>query len=254
MELQGQRIWLIGGSSGIGAALAYELARAGARLALSARNVEALEAVAERARSVGAEAIVVPVDVTNGLAIDNAASELRALWGAVDALIYSAGQWETLDVASYDAQSAERQLDVNLLGLVRAVGAVLPDMVERRSGTIIGVASVAGYGGWPLASAYSASKAGMLAYLQSLRMDLHQHRVEVVTVTPGFVKSRLTDQNAFPMPFKMTAEDAAASIVEGLQAGKAEVHFPRRLSIPLKLFSALPRPLYEGLLKRATRR
>ena len=73
-------------------------------------------------------------------------------------------------------------------------------------------------------------------------------------MTPGFVKSRLTEQNEFPMPFKMTAEDAATSIVEGLRAGKAEVHFPRRLSIPLKLFSALPRPLYEGLLRRGTRR
>lgn len=254
MELQGQRIWLIGASSGIGAALAYELARAGARLTLSSRNAEALESVAERARSVGAEATVLPVDVTNRLAVMQAASDLRARWGDVDALIYSAGQWETLDVAEYDAASAERQLDVNLLGLVRMIGAVMPDMVERRSGTIVGIASVAGYAGWPLASAYSASKAGMLAYLQSLRMDLHRHHVQVVTVTPGFVESRLTDQNEFPMPFKMTAEEAAVTIVAGLTDGKTEVHFPRRLSIPLKLLSALPRPLYEGLLRRATRR
>jgi short-subunit dehydrogenase len=113
---------------------------------------------------------------------------------------------------------------------------------------------VAGFGGWPLASAYSASKAGMLAYLQSLRMDLDRYHVEVVTVTPGFVESRLTRQNKFPMPFKMTAEEAATEIVAGLGSGKVDIHFPRRLSIPLKLVSALPRPLYEGLLKRATRR
>ena len=254
MELKGRRIWLIGASSGIGAALAYELAREGARLALSARGVEGLQAVAERVRSVGAEAIVVPVDVSNRLAVMQAASEVRALWGEIDTLIYSAGQWETLDVAAYDAESAERQIDVNLNGLVRCVGAVLPDMVERRSGAIVGIASVAGFGGWPLASAYSASKAGMLAYLQSLRMDLHRHHVEVVTVTPGFVESRLTEQNKFPMPFKMTAEEAATSIIAGLNAGKVDIHFPRRLSIPLKLISALPRPLYEGLLRRATRR
>ena len=149
MELHGQRIWLIGASSGIGAALAYELARAGARLTLSSRNAEALEQVAQRARSVGAEASVAPLDVTNRLAVMQVASALRARWGEVDALIYSAGQWETLDVASYDAASAERQLDVNLLGLVRAVGAVMPEMVERRAGAIVGIASVAGYAGWP---------------------------------------------------------------------------------------------------------
>jgi len=254
MELQGQRVWLIGASSGIGAALAYELARAGARLTLSSRDAEALEQVAQRARSVGAEAAVAPLDVTNRLAVIQVASELRARWGEVDALIYSAGQWETLDVASYDAASAERQLDVNLLGLVRAVGAVMPEMVQRRAGAIVGIASVAGYGGWPLASAYSASKAGMLAYLQSLRIDLHRYDVQVITVMPGFVESRLTDQNAFKMPFKLTAEEAATMIVAGLRAGKTEIHFPRRLSIPLKLFSALPRPLYEAVLRRATRR
>lgn len=252
--MHGQRIWLIGASSGIGAALAYELARAGARLTLSSRNAEALEQVAQRARSVGAEASVAPLDVTNRLAVMQVASALRARWGEVDALIYSAGQWETLDVASYDAASAERQLDVNLLGLVRAVGAVMPEMVERRAGAIVGIASVAGYAGWPLASAYSASKAGMLAYLQSLRMDLHRHDVQVITVTPGFVESRLTEQNAFKMPFKLTAEEAATTIVAGLEDGKTEIHFPRRLSIPLKLLSALPRPLYEAILRRATRR
>jgi short-subunit dehydrogenase len=254
VELRGQRIWLIGASSGIGAALAYDLAREGARLALSARSADALEQIAERARSVGAEAEVLPLDVTEDASVAAAATALATRWGDVDLLIYSAGAWETLDVANYDAASAVRQLDVNLLGLVRVVGAVLPGMVERRGGTIAAIASVAGYGGWPLASAYSASKAGMLAYLQSLRMDLRRHGVRVVTVTPGFVESPLTDKNEFPMPFKLSADQAAASIIEGLRDDKVEIHFPRRLSIPLKLLSALPRPLYEALLGRITRR
>jgi short-subunit dehydrogenase len=247
LRLRDQRVWLIGASSGIGAALAPRLVARGAKLAISARRTEQLEEVAARC---GGEVIVKPLDVTEAGALDRAAAALKDAWGQIDVLIYNAGTWTPTDIRDFEAGTAIAQIEVNYIGLVRAVATVLPDMIARRGGEIVGVASVSGYAGFPMAAAYSSSKAAANAFLQSIRIDLAKYGVGVTTVNPGFVKTQLTEKNEFGMPFMLSAEEAAEVILRGLLAGHGEIHFPLRLSVPLKLLTALPRPVYERLARR----
>ncbi len=252
MQLRDQRIWLIGASSGIGKALAVRLAAEGGVLALSARDTAQLEVVAGLVRSSGGTASVVPLDVTDREAVPAAAREVEAALGAIDVLIYCAGQWQVTDVTDFDVAAIEAQIAVNYVGEVRAIGAVLPRMIERGSGAIVGVASVAGYNGLPQAAGYGSTKAAVNVLLQSLRLELSAYGIGVTTVNPGFVDTPLTRRNRFPMPFMMTPEAAADRIVSGLLAGHEEIHFPRRLSVPLKLLGALPRPIYERIVRLFT--
>ncbi|HLF76948.1 MAG TPA: SDR family NAD(P)-dependent oxidoreductase [Dehalococcoidia bacterium] len=250
MELRGRSLWLIGASSGIGAALAPELAAAGAMLAVSARREAELEEVADAAALRGVRPLVKPLDVTDLAAIERVYGELKAAWGRVEIVFYNAGTWAETRPDNFNTHQAVNQIDVNLQGLVRTVGTVMPDLVANRAGEIVGMASIAGYAGMPRGAAYSASKAGVNAFLQSMRMELRPYDVGVTTVNPGFVRSPLSDRNRFTMVFIMSAEDAARIIVKGMLAGETEIHFPKRLSWLMKGFTALPRPLYEMLAWR----
>ena len=250
MELSGRRLWLIGASTGIGAALAPDLVREGVLLAISSRNETELNAVAGNAARFGTRPIVKPLDVTDPAAVKRVHAELTAEWGRVDVLFYNAGTWLQARVEDFDAENAARQVEVNLIGMMRAVGTVLPDMVATSAGDIVGMASVAGYRGYPNAAGYSSSKAGAIAFLQSIRMELKRYGVGVTMINPGFVRTPLTGLNHFSMPFMISAEDASRAIIRGLLHGEAEIHFPKRLSWPLKLLTALPAPLYERLARR----
>jgi short-subunit dehydrogenase len=246
VRLTGRKLWLIGASSGIGAALAPALAAEGAVLALSARREDALAAVAEACPG-AVRPLVKVLDVTDKAQVDRVYGELKEAWGEVDIVFYNAGTWGQARVEVFDTDIALNQIDVLYLGLVRVVGAVMPDMIARRAGDIAGMASVAGYAGMPTAAAYSSAKSAINAFLQSLRIELKRYGVGVVTVNPGFVRTPLTDRNTFPMPFMLSPEQAAEAIVRGLLAGDEEIHFPKRLSWPTKLFTALPRPVFEWL-------
>ena len=250
MELRSKRIWLIGASSGMGAALVPLLLDEGARLAISARREEALQELAHQHSRQKDDVLVRPLDVTDGAAVDALASELWQSWEGIDVLIYSSGTWELADIAEFDTETAIRQIDVNYLGLVRVIGSLLPMMIERRSGEIVGVASLSGFAGFPRAEAYSSSKAASLALLQSLRIDVRKYGIGVTTVNPGFFESRLTAKNTFRMPFLMTAEEAAAATVRGLRDGKTEINFPLPLTLLVKLMTGLPRPAYEFIARR----
>jgi len=250
MRIGNRRIWLVGASSGIGAALAPLLAERGARLTLSARTAEALERLAA---ALPAGARVIPLDVTEPGALAAAYGTIRAADGGIDVLIYNAGAWQRTDLDPFDLEAAETQIAVNYVGLVRAVDAVLPDMLERASGAIVGVGSLSSYVATPGAEVYGSTKAAANAFLQALRIDLAPRGIEVVIVNPGFVETPLTAANDFPMPFLLAPDDAARRIVAGLEAGRAEIHFPRRLSWPLKLARLLPGPVYERLAARLVR-
>lgn len=252
MILRGRTLWLIGASSGIGEALAPALAREGAILALSARREDELHRVSAMC-STDARPIVKPLDVTDKAQVDRVYSELVEVWGKVDVLFYNAAASAHTRVDEFDTEAALHQIDVVYLGLVRAAGAVLPDMLSRHGGDIVATGSVAGYAGFPRASAYSSAKSAVIAFLQALRIELKAQGVGVVTVNPGFVKTALTEENKFPMPFLLTSEQAAAAIVKGLLAGDEEIHFPKRLSWPVKLATALPRPLFERLARLMVR-
>jgi short-subunit dehydrogenase len=193
---------------------------------------------------------VKPLDVTDFDATRRVYGELVAEWGKVDVLFYNAGIGGAGELSPMDVERAVQVADVNYVGLIRVTGVMLPDMIARQSGEIVGMGSVAGYAGFPRAAVYSSSKVALNAYLQSLRIELHRVGIGVTTVNPGFIDTALTSGNRFRMPFMLTADEAAVRIVQGLVSGDREIHFPRRLSWPAKVITALPRPIYEGLARR----
>jgi short-subunit dehydrogenase len=148
--------------------------------------------------------------------------------------------WQQVDVDAFDSEVFRRHMETNLMGMVHGIEAVLPCMRKRRSGTIAGVASVAGYRGFPQSEAYGATKAAQINLLEALRIDLQSLGINVVTVCPGFVRTEATAVNAFPMPFMIDAPDAARRICDGLARGKAEIVFPPAMMLSMKALRLVP--------------
>lgn len=250
MRLAGARVWLTGASSGIGEALVPVLAGRGARLALSARRAEHLEASAAAWRPRGVDVLVVPHDVTDRAAVRAAAGRIEATWGGVDLAIFNAGG-HTL-APGFDTRQFVDVMTLNYFAPLYGVEAVLPGMLQRGRGHIAAVASLAGYRGLPTAAAYGASKAALIHAFESLRFDLAPRGIGMTVVNPGYVRTPLTDRNRFRMPFLMPADRAAELIVRGLERGRREIHFPPVFSWTLKVLRVMPYPLYERIITRAT--
>ena len=245
-----QIAWITGASSGIGKAVALELAGAGVKVAASARSVDALKALATENPLIKAY----PCDVTDSAAMATAASQIAAELGPIDLVILNAGTWFPVDLKNFDPAMFQKTFDVNFLGVVRGIAAVLPGMRERRRGQIAIVASVAGYRGLPKAGAYGPSKAALINLAESLRPDLADLGITLSLVNPGFVATPMTAVNDFPMPFMIETNDAARRIVKGLASGRFEVAFPWQLVSILKIAQVLPYWLYFWLLNRGVRR
>ena len=244
LSLLEQRVWVVGASSGIGAALATELADRGARVAVSARRADALAAVAAD------EMVVVPADVTDRSALDAAAARVRAELGEIDIAVFNAGYWERMRADAWDRDLFARHVEVNLLGVNNGVGAVLPAMIERGRGHIVGMASVAGFRGLPGAEAYGATKAAMINMLEGLRIAVAPHGVSVTTVCPGFVRTALTERNEFPMPLMIDAPDAAVAVCNGLERGQPEIVFPAPMAVLMKAARVVPVRAWAAVMKR----
>ena len=245
-----QIAWITGASSGIGKAVALELAGAGVKVAASARSVDALKALATENPLIKAY----PCDVTDSAAMATAASQIAAELGPIDLVILNAGTWFPVDLKNFDPAMFQKTFDVNFLGVVRGIAAVLPGMRERRRGQIAIVASVAGYRGLPKAGAYGPSKAALINLAESLRPDLADLGITLSLVNPGFVATPMTAVNDFPMPFMIETNDAARRIVKGLASGRFEVAFPWQLVSILKIARVLPYWLYFWLLNLGVRR
>lgn len=247
-DWRGRRVWLVGASSGIGAALARQLAAAGAQLALSARDAARLAEVA--ADCAGAR--VLPLDVSRDGDLARARDELLAAWGVLDVVVFNAGTYRPQRAWELTPASVRETLDVNLLGVMDGVAAVVPALIAQRSGAIVIVGSVAGYCGLPRAAVYGPSKAALVNLAEALYLDLAPKGVGVFLVSPGFVATRLTAQNAFPMPALIQPDEAAHEIVAGLARGAFEIHFPRRFTRVMKLLRCLPYRFFFPLVRRAT--
>ncbi|HEX6150287.1 SDR family NAD(P)-dependent oxidoreductase [Nocardioides sp.] len=243
--IRGRRYWLVGASSGIGAALARELAGRGASVAVSARRADDL------ARVAGNEMVAVCVDATDRAAVAVAAEEVRAGLGGVDVMVWCAGYWRQFDAAQWDADVFARHVEVNLLGLNNVLAAVLPPMVEAGRGHVVGIASVAGYRGLPGAEAYGATKAAQINLLEGLRAALSTHGIRVTTVSPGFVRTEMTEANDFPMPFIIEADAAASAIADGLERRRTEIVFPLAMAATMKLARLVPVRLWGALTSRS---
>lgn len=244
-DFSGQRIWIIGASSGIGEACAKAFLKAGARVALSSRRAERLIAIASNQN-----ALVLPLDVTHQKQIDNAYQTLLQDWGGIDLLLFVSGVYTPLRADNFDFEVAQKTIDANLLGPMRAVATVLPEMLKQHAGHIAIVGSVAGYSGLPKALAYGPSKAGIINFCETLYYDLLPQGVSVHMISPGFVATEATAQNDFEMPALITAEEAASEILKGIQAGEFDIHFPKRFSGFLKFLRILPYPIYFWIVRR----
>jgi len=244
----GQRVWVIGASTGIGAAIARDLINAGANVALSARSHNLLDAIAE-----GTDAIVAPLDVTDRASVLAAATKVRAALGKLDLVIVVAGTHSAMRADQFDRVKADQLLAVNLIGPLNCLEAVLPTLLKQRRGGIALVASVAGYRGLPQALIYGPTKAALIHLAEGLYLDLRRHGIGVYLVNPGFVDTPLTQRNDFAMPALMNADKAARRTLDGIAAGRFEIHYPRRFTSWLKLLRILPYPAYFWAVRRFTR-
>lgn len=245
----GKKIWLVGASEGIGEALARTLAQQGAQLALSARSEDKLRTLAGELS--GSGHIALPLDATKPDTMEAAWQSLTAQWQKPDMVIYNAGAYDPMGAAEFDLARTQRMMSVNFDGALHMLSHVLPAFVQAGSGHIVLVGSVAGYTGLPKAIGYGASKAALIHLAENMRVDLADKGIKVQVVNPGFVKTRLTDKNEFPMPFIIDAESAAKRIASGLASNCFEIHFPKRLSCGLKFLHLLPYRAYFWLLDKA---
>lgn len=237
-------IWLTGATSGIGKAVAEALLQDGHHLVATGRRKEALEALASHGK-----VTVAPADTTSTTDLERVRTQLEE-HQPVQLAILNAGTCEYMDITDYRASVIENNIMTNVVGTARSVEAVLPSLrAARKQGheaRLVIVSSSAWWFPFGRAEGYGASKAALTYFAQSLRADLAREGIEVTVVSPGFVKTPLTDRNDFPMPFLISAEDAAERIVSGLKKGKAEIQFPKRFTWMLRVLGNLP----QGLIDR----
>ena len=251
VQWQGRRVWLIGASSGIGLACAKALHAAGANVVISARNVDVLSEWAEQSQQQGPSMTLLPLDVTDALQVRDAMRQVAAQ-GPMDMLLYCAGHYRAHRATNFDLTDMLRHQEVNYVGALHVLHAVLPPLLAQGQGHISLVASVAGYRGLPQSLAYGPTKAALIHLAEALYLDVSTHGLGVSVVNPGFVETPLTAQNTFHMPALMQPEDAARAMLHGWAQGAFEIHYPKRFTRWLKLMRLLPYRVYFALVRRAT--
>lgn len=248
-DFNGKRVWIIGASSGIGAATARALHAAGAELALSARNTDNLRRVLPE----NSTAEILPCDITDAAAVAQVAEQLRTRWETIDLVLIVAGTYQPMRADQFDLAAARKLLDTNLNGVLNVLAPVLPWLIAQRHGALGIVASVAGLSGLPRALIYGPSKAALINLCEALHLDLQPYGVGVHLINPGFVATPLTAQNDFHMPALMDSDDAAYAILQGIARGRFLIDFPKRFTRWLRLARCLPYPLYFWLVRKVTR-
>lgn len=251
-DWNGKVVWIVGASTGIGRATAERLLAAGAQVIVSARSEAGLRAiVADRAN---AQAIV--LDATDRQGVHGAFEQVLARHGRVDLVVYCAGHYKALRATEFDLDEMLRHQQVNVIGAYYLLDAVLPQLLRQSAagqpGHLSLVASVAGYRGLPNALAYGPTKAALIHLAEVLYLDLQPRGIGVSIINPGFVATPLTASNAFEMPALITPEEAARQIVAGWEAGRFEIHFPKRFTLWLKALRLLGDGPYFAAIRRAT--
>ena len=247
LDWQGQTVWIVGASTGIGRATASALHRAGARVTVSARKADDLAAFVQQ--HPGSQALA--LDATDPAAVTLAATHLLAQ-GPLDCVVYCAGHYQAMRAEAMDVADMQRHLAVNYLGALYLLDAVLPALLARGRGHISLVGSVAGYRGLPNSLAYGPTKAALINLAENLYLDLHPRGLGVSIVNPGFVETPLTAGNAFSMPALITPEQAASAMLAGWRSGTFELHFPRRFTLWMQALRLLPDRIFFALVRRVT--
>ena len=242
------RVWVLGASTGIGAATAKQLLSLGARVALSARNEAALQQLTAGSR----QALILPLDVTDRTQLLQGRDRLLAEWQGIDLVLMVAGVYHEMRADAIDIDAIEQMLDVNLRSVFHVLDAVLPTLITQGSGGIGLVSSVAGFGGLPRALGYGPTKAALINLAETLYLDLHAKGLGVYLINPGFVDTPATKQNDFEMPALISAQEAAEQIVLGMERGEFHIHFPRRFTNWLRFAQLLPYRAYFWLIHKVT--
>ena len=250
IDLKGKCVWLTGASSGIGEALAYELARRGARVAITARRKEILDQMVARIRESGGEAWSFPGDVLNLDEMKQVVDSIEKSVAPIDIAIPNAGSHLFTKPEEFNSAEYLSIMQLNYGGVLHCLEAIIPRMLARGGGHLAPVASLAGYRGLPRAAAYGASKSALIHFLESIRFHLKPKGFTITIVNPGFVKTPLTDKNDFYMPFLVSSERAAKIICSGIERGKRTVAFPFPFSWLVGLGKFLPAPVYEKIVNQ----
>lgn len=246
-DWRGRTVWIVGASSGIGQATARALLAQGAKVVVSARNAQTLESFAAQHPRCRALAL----DATDSAAVQQAATAVLAQ-GPLDCVMYCAGHYQPMRADTLALATLKRHCDVNYLGALYLLDAVLPALRAQGFGHFSLVGSVAGYRGLPNSLAYGPTKAALINLAEALYLDLHPLGLGVSVINPGFVQTPLTAQNDFAMPALLTPEQAAHAIVQGWARGGFEIHFPRRFTWWLKLLRVLPYRAYFKVVQEVT--
>ena len=243
-------IWITGASSGIGKALALKFANENWSVAISARRENILKEISESHENIKS----FPLDVTDQAKCKEVFEQVKSHYGDVDICFFSTGTWNPKKEKDIDVEQIENVFKVNFFGTVNSIKAVEEYFKNKNSGIITIVSSIAGYRGLPNSTGYGPSKSALNNLAESLYFDFGRHNVRVCLVSPGFIKTPMTDKNDFKMPFLKTSEFAADKIYDGLiNKNNLEIHFPKELTLTLKLFGLLPSKIYFYLVKKLTK-
>lgn len=246
-DWRGKTVWLVGASTGIGRATAHALHVQGAKVIVSARSQAALDTFA--AEHPGAT--VLAMDAADAASVEAAAQTVLKA-GPLDLVLYCAGYYKELRATEFDLGQMLRHNQVNYVGALYLLSALLPHFLARKAGHISLVSSVAGYRGLPQSLAYGPTKAALINLAETLHLDLKDSHVSVSLICPGFVETPLTAQNKFSMPGLIKPEKAAEEILRGWAKGEFEIHFPKRFTFFMKALALLPPLLYFPVIRRFT--
>lgn len=242
-EWSGKRYWLVGASEGLGRELAHMMSRAGVEVIVSARSEERLR---ELVSDLPGRARYVPVDIADSQSVADAVAQV----GEIDGLVFLAGIAKLLKAQNWDPERVEQMFDVNLTGAARVIGRVIGPMVERNAGHIVIIGSLSAYRGLPESIGYSASKAGLMALAESMHGDLRHTNVTVQLANPGYIDTRMQDDNPHSKPFMMSPEEAARQVFEQMNTDTFHKAFPVAFGMLFRLSRFLPTGLYEWIFFR----
>jgi NAD(P)-dependent dehydrogenase (short-subunit alcohol dehydrogenase family) len=243
------RVVISGASSGLGLALAQHYLERGAVVGAIARRAPLLQSLAGQFPG---QVLPYTLDVRDAAAMQAAARDFIARAGAPDIVIANAGiSTGTLTEHVEDIEAFRQVMDTNVLGMVKTFQPFIAAMREAKCGTLAGIASVAGFRGLPGASAYSASKAAAISYLESLRVELRGSGMKVITICPGYIKTPMTDINPYPMPFLLKADEAARRIARVIERGRSFAVIPWQMALAGRVLKLLPNWLYDMLFSKA---
>ena len=246
-DWRGKTVWLVGASSGIGRATAHALHAQGAKVIVSARSLPALNLFAKEHPG----ATVLAMDAADAASVEAAAQRVLAA-GPLDVVLYCAGYYKEMRATEFDLADMLRHNQVNYVGALYLLAAVLPHFLARKAGHISLVSSVAGYRGLPQSLAYGPTKAALINLAETLYVDLKDSQISVSLICPGFVETPLTAQNKFAMPGLIKPEQAAQEILRGWAKGEFEIHFPKRFTRLMKALALLPPMLYFPVIRKFT--